>query len=95
MTKDEWDVEHKSFAHKTRTLSGCDEVSSNQINSLLSVESSARARDCANIWKQKTEHEAENSNTIQGSSSESAASPQRSTDEICSDQQSNVGHLSR
>ena len=61
MTKDEWDVAHKYFANRAWTLSGCDEVSSKQVTCLLSFESDARDRDCANLGRQKIEHEALNS----------------------------------
>ena len=41
-TKDEWDAAHTSFANKSRTLTGCDEVSSNQVKHLLPVEANVR-----------------------------------------------------
>ena len=49
---------------KARTLRGYDEVSSNQVICLLSVESSVRARDCANLRRQKIEHQTENSQLV-------------------------------
>ena len=44
-TKDERNVAHTSFANTARTLSGCNHMSSNQLNCMLCVEPSARARD--------------------------------------------------